>query len=154
MTSLNTREDVENYLREHSNWGRWGTDDEKGAVNLITPEKVRQAAGLVRSGVTISMSRDYPAEPAPNNAQPADQRLTTKEVQPGYGAALDYLGLWYHGLTCTHIDALCHTWGDRGIFNGRDPEAVLDEHRASFGGVEHWADGLFTRGVLLDVPEH
>jgi kynurenine formamidase len=32
------------------NWGRWGLDDEKGALNLITPERVAAAARLVRSG--------------------------------------------------------------------------------------------------------
>src|SRR5215216_1033848 len=37
-----------------SNWGRWGPDDERGALNLITPEKRIQAAGLVREGTTVS----------------------------------------------------------------------------------------------------
>ena len=32
------------------NWGRWGDDDELGTLNCITPDMVRAAAGLVRSG--------------------------------------------------------------------------------------------------------
>jgi hypothetical protein len=39
-----------------SNWGRWGPDDERGTLNLITPEKRVQAAGLVREGATVSIS--------------------------------------------------------------------------------------------------
>ena len=39
-----------------NNWGRWGSDDELGALNLITPERVAAAAALVRSGRTISCS--------------------------------------------------------------------------------------------------
>ena len=37
-----------------SNWGRWGKDDLLGTLNLITPEKRRQAATLVKEGVNIS----------------------------------------------------------------------------------------------------
>jgi hypothetical protein len=38
------------------NWGRWGPDDQKGALNLITPERVAAAARLARSGRTVSCS--------------------------------------------------------------------------------------------------
>ena len=34
---LPTKAEVEGYLRERRNWGRWGADDQVGAVNLITP---------------------------------------------------------------------------------------------------------------------
>ena len=43
----------------HSNWGRWGPDDERGTLNLVTPEMVMAAAGLVRAGKTISMALPY-----------------------------------------------------------------------------------------------
>ena len=36
--------DVLDYLRTASNWGRWGDRGRAGAVNLITPDKRRQAA--------------------------------------------------------------------------------------------------------------
>ena len=35
---------------ELSNWGRWGKDDQAGALNLITPAKRREAAALVKDG--------------------------------------------------------------------------------------------------------
>ena len=41
-----------------SNWGRWGPDDELGALNLITPQKRREAAALVQAGVTVSLARN------------------------------------------------------------------------------------------------
>src|SRR2546430_16422026 len=40
-----------------SNWGRWGQDDELGTINLITPEKRKRAAALVRDGVPVSCAR-------------------------------------------------------------------------------------------------
>ena len=44
--------------KQVSNWGRWGADDERGTVNLITPERVAAAAQLVKRGrSSISASR-------------------------------------------------------------------------------------------------
>ena len=40
-----------------SNWGRWGKDDQIGAMNLITEAKRKQAAGLVKSGISLSLAR-------------------------------------------------------------------------------------------------
>ena len=45
-----TKEEVLSYLKDDRNWGRWGDDDQLGAVNMITPEKRVEAAGLVKSG--------------------------------------------------------------------------------------------------------
>ena len=58
-----TRAEVESYLHEQTNWGRWGKDDQQGAINLITPEKKVKAASLVRSGRSISLSRPFPRNP-------------------------------------------------------------------------------------------
>ena len=58
-----------------SNWGRWGPDDERGALNLLTPERVAAAAHLVRSGKTITISRTLNTEPEPDNPFPADHHM-------------------------------------------------------------------------------
>src|SRR5688572_27354872 len=52
-----TVKDLEQWMTSLSNWGRWGKDDEVGAVNLITPEKRRSAAALVRTGTAVSLMR-------------------------------------------------------------------------------------------------
>ena len=39
-----TKADVETLVVELSNWGRWGKNDQLGALNLITPEKRKAAA--------------------------------------------------------------------------------------------------------------
>jgi kynurenine formamidase len=146
-----TREDTLHVLRERSNWGRWGADDELGAVNLVTPEKRVQAASLVRAGRSVSLSRPYPKEPAGNVPRPALHYLEIEDRPPG-GAALDFYGISYHGMGCTHIDSLCHVWDEGGIYNGRDPRDVLGFRGASFGQIDNWREGIITRGVLLDVP--
>ena len=53
-----TKADIERWMTEISNWGRWGRADQDGTLNLITPEKRRQAAALVKAGVSISLSVD------------------------------------------------------------------------------------------------
>src|SRR5262245_42581848 len=53
-----TRADVDAMMKSLSNWGRWGAQDELGTLNLITPEKRKQAAALVRDGITVSLAHD------------------------------------------------------------------------------------------------
>ena len=78
MTDFQTREDVWQYLRQAKNWSRWGDDDERGTLNLVTPEKRREAASLVRSGRIVSLSRPFPTHVADNNPSPA-QRFATRD---------------------------------------------------------------------------
>jgi hypothetical protein len=53
-----TQQDVDRWMTELSNWGKWGKDDQAGTINLITPAKRKAAAALVREGVSVSMSLD------------------------------------------------------------------------------------------------
>ncbi len=53
-----TKEDVDRWMTELSNWGKWGKDDQAGTINLITPAKRKAAAAQVREGVSVSMSLD------------------------------------------------------------------------------------------------
>jgi kynurenine formamidase len=153
MTNTPSRDDVVSYLRDRRNWGRWGTDDERGAINLITPQKRADAARLVRSGRAVSLSRDVPTAPGRGNPIPA-QHWLRKIEHAGGGGALDYYGLVYHGHVTTHVDALCHVWDGDGMWNGRDPDVEITMDGARWGGIQHWRDGITTRGVLLDVPKH
>ena len=149
-----TQEEVLAYLQEGRNWGRWGDDDQMGAVNLVTPEKRIAAAQLVRSGRAVSLSREFPKTPAPNNPTPAIHYMRRNVRADGTGGASDYYGISYHGYATTHLDALCHQWDASGMWNGRDPNEEITFDGAKWGSIEHWKDGIITRGVLLDVPKH
>jgi kynurenine formamidase len=150
---LPTPDEVRAFIRERRNWGRWGKDDQVGAINLITQDKRVAAARLVRTGRSVSLSRPFPKEPGINNAYPAQHYM--RIVPRGRGAfAADYYGIFYHGVASTHIDALCHTWDEEAMWNGRDPKKEIGFDGATFGSVEHWADGIITRCVMLDVPRH
>jgi kynurenine formamidase len=150
---LPSETEVRGWIRERSNWGRWGQDDQRGTINLITPAKRAAAARLVRTGRSVSLSRPFPKEPGINNAFPAQHFMRTVPRGTG-GFAADYYGIFYHGVASTHLDALCHTWDERAMWNGRDPKREITFDGATFGSVEHWSEGILTRGVLLDVPRH
>ncbi|HEV8533493.1 MAG TPA: cyclase family protein, partial [Methylomirabilota bacterium] len=92
---LPTEQEVRSYIRDRRNWGRWGKDDQRGAINLITPAKRAAAARLVKTGRSISLSRPFPKDPGMNNALPAQHYMRTHARGKGAFAA-DYYGIYYH----------------------------------------------------------
>ncbi len=149
-----TKEEVLAYLKDDRNWGRWGDDDQVGAVNMVTPEKRAGAAKLVKTGRAVSLSREFPKTPAPNNPTPAMHYMKRGVRGETGGSATDFYGISYPGQATTHLDALCHVWDGNGMWNGRKADDVITFDGATWGSVEHWKEGIITRGVLLDVPKH
>jgi kynurenine formamidase len=135
-------------------WGRWGDADQLGALNLLTHERVAEAAALAREGVTISLSWPMQEEAAASTPQPADHRMTSEgdvHSQSGTVIAKDYIGVHYHGDTHTHLDALCHIGYEGLLYNGVSTD-VITSNGATADSVELLKDGLVGRGVLLDIP--
>lgn len=151
--STPSQAEMQAYLEQHRNWGRWGSDDQRGAINLITPEKRQEALALARSARTVSLARPFPKEPAPNNQTPAMHWMRTLKTPLGVDGVIDYYGIAYHGQASTHIDALCHTWDQNGMWNGRTAEEITPTG-TRWGSITAWSEGIVTRGVLLDVPKH
>ena len=143
-----TQAEVESWYTDRRNWGRWGNDDELGAINLITDEKRLQATRLVRKGRRVSLSRVF--EPPQHFVRTNPRRARAGQS----GSVVDHLGFIYHGQTVTHIDALCHMWDVDGMWQGRDPAEGITTGGAQFGAITAWGDGIITRGVLLDVPRY
>src|SRR4030081_258517 len=67
---------VDQWMTELSNWGRWGSQDQMGAINLITPAKRKQAAALVKDGVSVSLARNTETEKAADNDSPFIHTMT------------------------------------------------------------------------------
>ena len=145
-----SREDVERWIAELSNWGRWGTDDRIGALNLIDADVRRRAVALVRAGVSVSMARNVETEPAVDNGSPF--RHTMKSTGEGEGSwCTDEYSVNYHGYAHTHMDALCHIFHDGKTYNGFSRHEV-SESGAKKLGIEHVKDGIFARAILMDIP--
>lgn len=140
-----TKADIDRWRKEHTNWGRWGADDQIGALNLITPAKRRQAAALVRDGVSVSLAADALTDKAADNPQPYDHAML--------GIGSDRIGVSYHGTSHTHLDALAHVLYDGQMYNGYTPQAETVERDRGHArnSIHNVKNGLFTRGVLIDI---
>ena len=137
------------------NWGRWGAQDERGALNLLSAERVSGAARLVRSGTVVSLSLPLSTDVGPDCPVPAEFRMTQSvDADAGLGAmgfAKDYVGVDYHSDGHTHIDALCHVAYEGHLYNGV-PADTITAGGAAAEAIELVKDGLVGRGVLLDIP--
>jgi kynurenine formamidase len=140
--------DVLGYFDTLSNWGRWGPDDQLGALNLITPEVTAAAVATVRHGRTVSCARDLDTVAAADNPAPVTHHMIGTFTE-GWGA--DYLAVAPHGFATSHIDALCHVFHDGTLYNGYGAETVT-AHGATRLGIHHLKSGVVSRGVLLDIP--
>jgi len=154
--SVPTEDEWLSYFDALSNWGRWGDDDVRGTLNFITPEHVRSAASLIRTGETVSCSRvinfGRRADEDPNRPLHFMARTGTAAQEKGGSGASDWAVLPLHGLTLTHIDAHSHMFWDGMMYNGQLASAVTAESGARQGGLEPFADGVVGRAVLVDVP--
>ncbi len=163
-----TKDDIDRWMTELSNWGRWGKDDQAGTVNLITPAKRKQAAALVKEGISVSLSLD--ADLAPKGSPEAENPVAPSAAggRPRYtwqhvmltsglsmrgpsGYAVDTIGVNYHGNNTTHFDALSHFIFNGQIYNGF-PGSAITHWGAEKNDVLPFRDGLVTRGVLIDWP--
>lgn len=146
-----TKADIDRWMTELSNWNRWGKDDQIGTVNLITPAKRKQAAGLVREGVSISLARETETVAAPDNTSPfVHKMLWTGKTTPGQ-FSLDEYTVAYHGYGHTHMDALCHMFYHGKMYNGYSQLTVTD-NGAERDAITNFKNGIMSRGILMDIP--
>ena len=152
--------DLLNWMESLSNWGRWGQDDQRGTLNLITPEVTLRATRLVQAGMTVSCARPWSYESAPDvdpRRVPQHYMLASGEgYRPGEGpdrqVAVDYVGVAFHGRTVTHIDSLAHFFWDGRMYNGASSRLVRTGDGPTSHNVANAAAGIVTRGILVDAP--
>jgi kynurenine formamidase len=137
-----------------SNWGRWGSDDERGTLNLITPSQRVRAAGLVRDGFPVSLAHPINTASDVENISPAVHCMV-RSGDVGFGvdfaSTADYLAVAPHGLAHSHLDALCHFIWQGKTYNGR-PASMVTSTGARANAITAGQDGIVSRGILLDMP--
>jgi kynurenine formamidase len=156
-----SEEQVVEWITSLSNWGRWGEEDQAGCLNLITPEKRQQAAALIHEGTTVSCARPITTEITPDITYQVQRYM----VDSGEGrdtdpperrrvrrGAAEFIGMVFHGQTITHIDALSHYSWQGQMYNGKPASLVTSREGAQSHAIDVAADGIVSRGVLLDIP--
>jgi kynurenine formamidase len=154
FTQPETREPIsieqfDQWMDELSNWGRWGPDDQLGAANLMTEAKRREAAALVQTGTTVSLAHDMITEAGADAAEPYVLQMTVNAEAQNSGDRVD---VYFHGVTFSHLDGLCHVFYKDKIYNGHDFQDVVTEDGCNQLDTLAMKDGLVTRGVLVDMP--
>jgi kynurenine formamidase len=146
------------------NWGRWGDDDERGALNLVTPDSVRRGAAAIRTGTVYSLGIPIQTTGMPNyDYRGKPMRLTLSDStdsgtelegsgwKPGSGAHEDVVVFATHA--ATHMDGLIHVFEDEQHYNGVSFRAMRAMTGATKLGIEK-AGGFATRAVLLDMVRY
>ena len=124
-----------------TNWGKWGDDDEVGALNYLGPEQVLAAVRLVSSGKVFTLQRligDPKGDPVWPGRTPAERTQVLDESNwdeggsgPAFPGGLHYaddkIDAYLQG--STQYDALGHLWYGGKIWNGYDA-------RTTVGGLE------------------
>ena len=155
MATTYTTAQIAELLESVSNWGRWGRDDQRGALNYITNEKRAAAAKLVTTGEVVSLSLPLATRPARDNPTPVTH-LMIRSGQTGHplgsSGCADYFAIEPHGLATTHLDALCHHFWRGKMFNGFDISEV-DFQGAHKCAIDVARSGIISRGVLIDIPK-
>jgi kynurenine formamidase len=137
-----------------SNWGRWGSDDELGTLNLITPSHVSSAARLIKLGRVFDLSI------AVGSDGPQDGRYRTNpvhlmaeinaEAQPGGTMRFSDDFLLMYLQAGTQWDALSHIMYDGHLYNGVEPESITATGAGRLSVVP-FSKRMVGRGVLLDI---
>lgn len=148
---LVTQAEYDRWQTELSNWGRWGKDDELGTLNLITAAKRKQAAALVKDGVTVSLASNAVTEKGVDVPCPVEWAMVTAS-QTG---ATDRIGYpCIHGAGTTHLDSFAHVFFGGKMWNGYPvSDLVTKERGAAKNSILTMKNGIVTRGVLYDIPK-
>lgn len=158
-----TKDAVERWMKELSNWGRWGADDQLGSLNLVTQEKRRQAMALARTGTVVSLERrvtlqrkddEIKADSRPSGVAYYETRFRTfpkgdKRGNDEFNSDIQEFAV--HGGLLTHLDALCHYSWNQKLYNGYTLETVSPDSGCAKDGLDNLKEGIVTRGVLVDM---
>jgi kynurenine formamidase len=138
-------------------WGRWGSADERGALNLLGPNETKRGLAEVRDGRAICLAapivsgRGYNivgrTPPTHYMIRDGGDYAAGLPERGGFGFADDVITLPTHGVT--HVDALAHVWCDGKLYNGHDSRSVTSRG-ASRLGVDKMVP-IVTRGVFIDA---
>lgn len=147
-----------------SNWGRWGDDDEVGALNFLTNDEVLRGVRSITAGEVHTLQRligDPKGDPVWPGREPATREMIFDESTwdgddaPAFPGGLHYaddkIEAFLQG--STQYDALGHVWYGGQIWNGYDA-------RTTVGGLEKASvepiaqRGVVGRGVLIDMARH
>lgn len=155
---------IDDLCLRYRNWGKWGAEDQRGTLNYVTPDVLRYAASMVKTGRVVSCALPFDSNGPQSGGfggrtNPIHSMLQDGEdIRAGAQDHLDVLRYTddavFMPLQCgTQWDALAHIFYRDQMYNGHGLEHVTSTG-ATMNAIEQIADGVVGRGVLLDMPRH
>jgi len=151
------RQDFDLVADKLRNWGRWGPEDQRGTLNHIGPETLRDAAATVTDGKLFHLGLNFDK----NGPQTGSGRFNPKlyatdlftPLNPAKPSAVYSDDVIHMPLqAATQWDALGHVHYDGVLYNNCKACDTLSEKGAARLGIEHLATpGIMSRGVLIDI---
>src|SRR6266508_587338 len=139
-----TRQDIDEIFERVKNWGRWGAEDERGALNFITPAVRQKAAATVQDGVTVSCALPLNTVGSAENSMPVTHLMVRAGDLPDATGSADYFAIAPHGMAHTHLNALCHIFYRGQMYNGF-PAAAVTSAGATRNAITAGETGLVSR---------
>ncbi|WP_339800415.1 cyclase family protein [uncultured Marinobacter sp.] len=146
-----------------SNWGKWGDNDEVGALNYLGEAEAQQGASAIRSGKTFTLQIPMTSGTGPvfPGRVPTLHFMATDEgvymagkAEPLAGGVKysdDVAFMYLQGTT--HVDGLAHAWYGEQVYGGESSKSTVHGHsHADVGAIGE--KGIVGRAVLLDVGRH
>jgi kynurenine formamidase len=143
-----------------TNWGKWGKDDQIGALNYLGENEVKRGVKAIQSGkrFTLQLPMIHGVGPVFPGRIPVQHFMSQDESvysankqQPASGGMKysdDAVFMYLQGTT--HIDALGHAWYSDQLYNGKSSDTTVHGH--DFVDIAQLGDvGIAGRGVLVDV---
>jgi len=135
-----------------SNWGRWGSQDQRGALNLLTQDRVLKSFGLVKLGkiysLAVPLEREGPQLPEFHKTWKVCHFWHMHNPQVSF--VDDMVTMEVH--SGTHIDALGHVWAENAMYNNH-PESEITSQGICKNGIEN-VEYMVGRGIMLDIPSY
>ncbi|OJW27946.1 MAG: cyclase [Rhodospirillales bacterium 69-11] len=149
-------EDFRKIGQKLSNWGRWGADDRLGTLNHLTPERLKAAAQLVKTGklfelgLAISSNGIQPPGGPRNNPVHLMSITDLDKLSPDAVYTDDYIFMPLQSVT--QWDGLAHAGYDGMFYNGVPADTVTTMNGSTVLSIHQIAQkGIAGRGVLLDI---
>ncbi|MEZ5598961.1 MAG: cyclase family protein [Pseudomonadales bacterium] len=142
--------------KQVSNWGRWGEDDQRGTLNLITPDVLKRAGASIRQGKLFSLAIDFNRKGPQHGEGRFNPHVYMTAVSRTWGhgevtACMSDDVVHMPSQCATQWDSLAH-FGYEGKYYNNVPNTVVTPQGASRLGIEQVARaGVASRGVLLDI---
>jgi kynurenine formamidase len=131
---------------------KWGPNDRRGSMNLMTPERAKRAASLIRTGEMVELGQTLSQQMPFFGTRRFDQHLKQMFMNPEANrrGSNEELVVAEIGQVGTQLDMFPHqTIGDEA-YNCVKVPAISSRGGFTEMGVDT-VGTIFTRGVLIDI---